>query len=338
MKILITAPFHQQFLNQLKESAEIFYENWRDTGILEFDSSELTRRIHEKNIDIIITEADEVDEEVIENTNLKLIASTRGTPVNVDREAASLKNIPILFTPHRNDEAVADLTILLMLSQARKIIPLDRLLKFGNFDISDLEEEEFANFFKKYQGFELGNQTIGIIGFGAIGSKVANRLYHGFGSKIVYYDPYIKKDHPIVISTKAESLSLEELMKTADLITLHTPPTEETEELIGEKEFALMKPTAHFFNLARSYCINEDALFTAVKEKRIAGAGLDVFDQEPVDSDNRFLEFDNVTVTPHIGGNTEDVIYHQSKIITEDVINFLEGRRLVNIWNSEINN
>jgi D-3-phosphoglycerate dehydrogenase len=338
MRILVTAPFHQEFIDRLKESAEIFYENWRDTGILEFDSSELTKRINEKNIDIIITEADEVDKEVIENTNLKLIASTRGTPVNVDRESASSKKIPILFTPHRNADAVADLTILLMLSQARKIIPLDRLLKTGKFDISDLEEEEFANFYNKYQGFELGNQTVGIIGFGAIGSKVAHRLFHGFGSKIVYYDPYIKENNPTVVSTRAESLSLEELMKIADLITLHTPPVEETEELLGEKEFALMKPTAHFFNLARSFCIDEDALFTAIKEKRLAGAGLDVFDQEPVDSDNRFLEFDNVTVTPHIGGNTKDVIYHQSKIITEDVTNFLEGKKLVNIWNSEIYN
>lgn len=336
MRILITAPFHETFTNQLGKFAEVYYESWRETGIIEFDSIELIKRINDNYIDIIITEADEVDEEVIESTNLKLIASTRGYPVNVDREAASLKKIPILYTPHRNADAVADLTVLLMLSQARKLISLDRLLRSGNFDMSDLEEEEFADFFNKNQGFELANQTIGIIGFGAIGSKVAQRLYHGFGSKIVYYDPYIEENNPIIKSTKAQSVSLEELMRTADLISLHTPAIEETEELIGKDEFALMKPTAHFFNLARSYCIDEDALFSAIKNKKIAGAGLDVFDQEPVDSDNRFLEFDNVTVTPHIGGNTKDVIYHQSKIITDDIINFLEGKSLKNIWNTEI--
>ena len=97
-----------------------------------------------------------------------------------------------------------------------------------------------------------------------------------------------------------------------------------------------MKPTAYFYNLARSYCINENALYAAIKEKKIAGAGLDVFDQEPVDSENRFLEFDNVIVTPHIGGNTIDVVKHQSQMITEDILNFLAKKKMRNIWNTEV--
>jgi phosphoglycerate dehydrogenase-like enzyme len=132
--------------------------------------------------------------------------------------------------------------------------------------------------------------------------------------------------------TNAQQVPLEQLMRESDMITIHTPPTEETEELIGEAEIGLMKPTAHFFNLARSYCINENSLYNAIKSNKIAGAGLDVFDDEPVDSDNRFLEFDNVTVMPHFGGNTQDVVRHQSRIITEDVLNFLSNKPLKNTW------
>ncbi len=333
LKILITTPFHESGLKKLQEHCEIIYENWRDTGKLYFDEDELIQKLNDENIDILITEADEVDAWVIEKTNLKLIASTRGTPVNVDEEAAAEKNIPVIYTPHRNADAVADLTVAMMLTQARKMIEIDRLLKSGKFDLAEIEsEEDFAEFYNRYRGVELSNLTIGIIGFGAIGSRVAQRLHNGFGSKILYFDPYIPENHAVVLETKAKHVSLETLMKDSDMITIHTPPIEETEELISANMFALMKPTAYFFNLSRSYCIDEDALYNAIKERRIAGAGLDVFDEEPVDSDNRFLEFSNVTVMPHFGGNTKDVVQHQTNMIVEDILNFLEHRPLKFLW------
>ncbi|MCK4847538.1 MAG: hypothetical protein KAT16_00775, partial [Candidatus Heimdallarchaeota archaeon] len=121
-------------------------------------------------------------------------------------------------------------------------------------------------------------------------------------------------------------------MKESDMITIHAPPTEETDELINADLIKMMKPSAYFFNLARSYCIDEDALYEAIKEKRIAGAGLDTFDDEPVDSENRFLEFDNVTVMPHFGGNTHDVIRHQTEMIVGDIKCFLEGKEMKYIW------
>ena len=336
MKILITAPFTEEELKKLKAKNEVIYENWQLTGNLEFNSSNLIKRINENKIDILITEADEVDEDVINQTNLKLIASTRGTPVNVDRETATKKNVPILYAPHRNADAVADLTVMMMLIQTRKFISLERLLQSGSFDMSELDEEEFGNFYSKYRGNEIGNLTIGVIGFGAIGSRVAQRLHYGFGSKIIYYDPYIPQDSLLVQSTKATSVSLEELLSTADMITLHVPSIPETDGMIGQKEFELMKPTAHFFNLARSYSIDEDALYESLENNKIAGAGLDVFDDEPVDSENRFLKFNNVVVTPHMAGNTADVISHQSIMITNDVLDFLNGLNPKNVWNKEI--
>jgi D-3-phosphoglycerate dehydrogenase len=334
MKVLITAPFSEHGLQVLKEKGklEVLYENWRETGIIYFDEEELINKLTSESIDIFITEGDEIDAAVIEKSKLKMIASTRGTPVNVDLETANKMNIPVIYTPFRNADAVADLTVAMMLSQARKIIELDRLLRDGNFDVSDLDEDGFANFFNKYMGREIGCLTIGIIGFGQIGQRVAKRLFHGFGSNLLYYDPYIPANHPIVLETKAKYADLETLMKSSDMVTIHTPPNEETEELINAKMFSLMKPTAHFFNLARSYCIDEDALFDAIKNERIAGAGLDVFDDEPVDSDNRFLQFKNVTVTPHFGGNTIDVIQHQSDMIVTDILNFINNQPLQYQW------
>jgi D-3-phosphoglycerate dehydrogenase len=339
MRILITAPFHESGLKRLQEleNYEVIYESWRETGKIYLDDEELISKLNDEQIDIFITEADEVDAWVIEKTNLKLIASTRGTPVNVDEEAAAEKKIPVIYTPHRNADAVADLTVAMMLTQARKMIELDRLLKGGKFNTAEIEsEEDFAEFYRRFQGVELGGLTIGIIGFGAIGSRVAQRLHNGFGSKILYRDPYVPKDHEIVIKTHAEPVSLETLMKESDMITIHTPPIEETDELVNADMIALMKPTAHFFNLARSYCIDEDALYEAIKEKRIAGAGLDVFDEEPCDSDNRFLEFDNVTIMPHFGGNTIDVVRHHTNMITEDVLNFLQSKPIKNLWKPQI--
>lgn len=334
MKVLITAPFSENGLQILREvgKLEVIYENWRETGVIYFDEEELINKLISNNIDIFITEGDEVDAAVIEQSKLKLIASTRGTPVNVNLETANKMNIPVIYTPFRNADAVADLTVALMLSQARKIIEIDRLLRDGDFDVSDLDEDGFANFFNQYMGREIGSLTIGIIGFGQIGQRVAKRVFHGFGSKLLYYDPYISPNHPIVLETEAKCTDLETLLKKSDMVTIHTPPNEETEEMIDAKMFSLMKPTAHFFNLARSYCIDEDALFDAIKNERIAGAGLDVFDDEPVDSDNRFLQFKNVTVTPHFGGNTIDVIHHQSDMIVTDILNFLNNQPLQYQW------
>ncbi len=334
LKILITAPFHESGLKKLRKHCEVIYESWRDTGKIYFDEDELISKLNENKVDIFITEADEVDAWVIDKTNLRLIASTRGTPVNVDGDAAHEKNIPVIHTPHRNADAVADLTVAMMLTQARKMIEIDRLLKSGGFNTAELEsEEDFAEFYNRFRGVELSGLTIGIIGFGAIGSRVAQRVHKGFGSKILYFDPYVPEDNKIVLDTKGKRVSLEKLMKESDMITIHTPPVEETEELVNAEMFSLMKSTAYFFNLARSYCIDEDALYNAIKEKRIAGAGLDVFDEEPVDSENRFLEFDNVTVMPHFGGNTVDVVRHQTKMITQDILNFLQSKPLKNLWN-----
>jgi len=146
MNILITAPFDDSGLQILRNLSgmKVLYENWRETGVIYFDEDELIEKLNSNKIDFFITEGDEVDSTVIENTELKLIGCTRGTPVNIDLDAAKERNIPVIFTPFRNADAVADLTVAMMLSQARKMVEIDRFLRDGNFDVSELDDDGFV--------------------------------------------------------------------------------------------------------------------------------------------------------------------------------------------------
>ena len=183
-------------------------------------------------------------------------------------------------------------------------------------------------------GWELEGKTVGIIGLGGVGFRVAKRLKFGFDAKILIYDPYV--DEKKIKEVDGKRVDLETLLKESDLVSLHAKVTGENVGMIGEKEIKLMKPTAYFFNTARAALVDEDALFEALKEKRIAGAGLDVFGSEPVDSDNRFLVLDNVTVTPHVGGSTFDAEIRQSLMIAEDIEKYLNKKKPKFLKNPEI--
>jgi autoinducer 2 (AI-2) kinase len=331
VRILVTASFHEEGLAILRKHAEVVFEDWRQTGKV-YWGEELLEKIQSVKADAVIVEADAVTDDVIEGVALKFIGSARDNPAKeVDVEAATTKRIPVIYTPGRNADSVADLTILLMLAQARKLVQIDRHLKSGDVKIDDAEE--LARMQESLKGVELGRCTVGIVGLGQIGWRVAERL-DGFGAKIIYYDPYVKRTEDWDI--QAEAVSLEELLKTSDFVTIHTRASPETFRMIGKEQLALMKPTAHLINTARSAIIDEDALFEALQAGTIAGAGLDVHSREPVGSDNRFLALDNVTVTPHIGGNTSDVVYRQSLMLAKDVERLLKGVPPLHIFNPEV--
>lgn len=332
MKALVTAPFHESGFKILKKYMKIVYENWRETGILYRDPEEYIEKIKKEKINVLITEGDFIDEEVLNACDIKIIGVCRGYPDNVDMELAKKKKIPVFFTPDRNSDAVADMTIALMLAQLRHFTKIERLLKSGSFFVDT--GEDLAMLYRTFRGWELGSRTVGIIGLGGVGFRVAKRLRYGFGCKILVYDPYIKDDK--IKEIQGKKVDLKTLLKESDIITLHAKATDETVDMIGEKEIALMKKSAIFINTARAALVDEDALFKALKEKKIAGAGLDVFGVEPVDSDNIFLELDNVTVTPHAGGSTFDSEINQSIMIAEDIQAFLEGKKLKYIHNPEV--
>jgi autoinducer 2 (AI-2) kinase len=329
-RILITASFHEQGLSILRKYADIVYEDWRMTKRV-YWGAELREKIKQVKANAIIVEADAVTEEVVDGLPLKFIGCARDAPNEIDVEAATRRKVPVFYAPGRNAEAVADLTILLILAQARKLVAIDRALKSGSVQVDDVAQ--LAEMQESLQGFELGPRTIGIVGLGQIGSRVAERL-RGFGARVVYYDPNVNPAQGKKVG--AEAVDLKTLLSTADIVTLHTRATPETFRMIGAEQLSWMKPTAHLINTARSAIIDEDALYKALKTKTIAGAGLDVHSREPVGSDNRFLEFENVTVTPHIGGNTRDVVYRQSLILASSIEQFLTGKPVKNVVNPEV--
>ncbi|MFW9938346.1 MAG: NAD(P)-dependent oxidoreductase, partial [Candidatus Thorarchaeota archaeon] len=329
MKALITASLSDQALNELKKHMEVTYESWRDTGIIYFDAKELAEKL--RGYDVFITVVDDLKKsELFEQIDLKLIVFCRGDPFNIDLNSATKKNIPVIYTPLRNVDAVADLTVGFMISLARNLTPLDRFLHSEDFEIIDFED--WINYYNKYMGQELKNKTVGIIGYGQIGRRVADRL-KGFGMKFLIYDPYVSND---LIEDFGKKVELDHLMKESDFITIHAVAMDENDNLINEERIHLMKETAFLLNLAKGSLVDYDALYEALKSKKIAGAALDVFPLEPIDEDNEFLELENVIVTPHYGGNTIEVIERQSKMIVDDIKLWLNKEIPRHILNPEV--
>lgn len=332
MRVLITAPFTESGLSELKEAGlDVDHLSWLETGKLHMGDS-LLQTILGGKYDIVIVEGDEIKEEIIEQTELKLIGSVRDSPNNISLQAATAKKIPVISVPGRNTIAVAEHTIALMLAQARNIVATERFLK-NDFFVDDFKD--FARMYTSLMGFELFGRTVGIIGLGQIGFEVAKRL-QAFGVEILVTDPYV--DSKKVKEIGGRLVELDELLESSDIVTIHCKATDDTRGMLGAKEFEKMKKTAILINTARASITDEYALRNALENGIIAGAGLDVFSMEPVDCDNEFLELDNVTVMPHMGGNTAETIQRQSNSIVAGILAFLKGEKPPNILNPEVFN
>ena len=329
MKAFITASITDEVLEELQKKMDVTYESWRDTGNIYFDIKEMVEKL--KDYDIFITVADDLKKaELFEQTNLKLIASCRGDPFNINLEAATKKNIPIIYTPNRNVVAVAELTVCLIISMARNLTKLDRFLHSEDFEI--IEFEDWINCYNKFMGSELENKTIGIVGFGQIGQRVAERL-KPFGVKFLIFDPYVSEE---IVKEYGEKTDIDFLMKKSDFVTLHAVATDENDNLINEERIKMMKSSGYLINLAKGSLVDYDYLYGALKKNEIAGAALDVFPLEPIDEDNEFLELDNVIVMPHIGGNTTEVVNRQSKMLLKDINIWLNDGIPTHVLNPEV--
>lgn len=212
---------------------------------------------------------------------------------NIDVEMATSLGIIVTNCPFSNMNSVAEHTIGLMLNLAKNTLITDRELRKGDYNIRD-----------RSNGIELDGKTLGLIGIGKIGSLVAKKANRGFNMKVYGYDPFIKKEN--VIDEVNLVGDWEEIFSTCDFISLHLPATPETKNIIGKKEFSLMKPTAFFINASRGEIVDENSLIRALENKEIAGAGLDVFGKEPPNKDNPLFKMDNVVVTPHNAALTKE--------------------------------
>jgi phosphoglycerate dehydrogenase-like enzyme len=327
MRILVTATLDDGGLDRLRGHGELVYEGFSDKKRL-LAGRKLVRAL--EGIDIFVTEVDQVRARVLEQLDqLQVIACCRADPVNVDVEAATAKGIPVLNAPGRNAQAVADLTVALMLMGLRRIPQAMDVLRQEDGPQGMVK---MAVAFFDMKGNELWGKTVGIVGLGAVGQEVAQRL-RGFDVTLMVHDPYVPSE--VVERFGAEHVDLRTLLTSADVVTLHAPLTDETKGMLGREEFGQMKPTAYFVNTARSELTDEEALYEALKQGGIGGAALDVFAQEPPPVDHPLLQLPNVIATPHIGGNTQEIPVHQSRIVVSDLERLFKGERPLHIVNPQ---
>jgi len=268
----------------------------------------------------VIAGVDSFPKEVFERAPRLRVISRFGVGVdNVDLAAATEHKVVVTITPGANAVAVAELTILLMLALARHLPAHDRWTRSGEW--------------KRVTGMELAGATLGIVGLGRIGREVASRA-RAFGMRIVFTDP-VPPPEALVDELEATPLSLDDLLPTSDVVSLHLPLTNETYHLIGARELARMKSTAFLINTARGGLVDEQALYEALKEKRLAGAAFDVFEQEPPGA-SPLLQLDNFIAMPHTGSATVQTARRMGWMAAQNALAVLEGRRPEGVVNPEV--
>ncbi|MGM0438161.1 MAG: 2-hydroxyacid dehydrogenase [Bacillota bacterium] len=266
-----------------------------------------------------------VSEEAIKSLpNLKLVGAARAGMENIDVEAATENGVIVEHVMGRNAQAVSDFSIGLMLSESRNIAKSHKAVK-NNWWRKEFPNSDFIP--------EMEGKKIGLVGFGYIGQLVAKKL-GGFDVEILAYDPY--KTEEEIAELGATKVEKEELFKNADFVSVHARLGEDNKGMIGKKELNLMKETSYFINTARAGLIDEDALYNVLKEGKIAGAGLDVFWNEPLEEGSRWLELDNVTITSHIAGTTTEALNKSPRLLVEDINRLIKGEEPKFLVNPEV--
>jgi D-3-phosphoglycerate dehydrogenase len=271
------------------------------------------------DVEIILTHTAPITKRVVAAAQkLQVIAAARGGPVNINWQACTARRIPVLYAPGRNSGAVAELAVGLILAATRNIVEAH---------ISLMAERRWRGDLYVYEsvGLELSRATAGLVGFGAIGSKVA-RILTGFGANILVYDPFVAADK--IESLGYRSVGLDELLREADIVSLHARLTPETQGMIGARELGLMKRSAYLINTARGELIQHDQLYRALAQKQIAGAGLDIFEAEPPPPDSPLFKLHNVVATTHLGGASIQAAEIGAEVAVHGVFQFIRGTEI----------
>ncbi|KAL1110036.1 hypothetical protein AAG570_014167 [Ranatra chinensis] len=256
--------------------------------------------------------------------NLKIIGVSRAGLENVNVEEATRRGILVFNVQGRNAHAVSDFTVGLIIAAARNIAKAHHAIMTGVWR-KQFPNSEFIP--------ELTSRTMGLIGFGHIGSLVAKKL-SGFEPEILVYDPYADENE--IKKHGCTAVSLEDLLKNSDFVSLHARLSENNKKMIGKRELEMMKPTAYLINTSRAGLVDQNALALVLEEKKIMGAALDVFETEPIPAGSPFLKLDNVTLTTHIAGTTADALTNSPFLLMEDIKNFLSGAGGKFIVNKEV--
>jgi gluconate 2-dehydrogenase len=275
------------------------------------------------DVDGLLMVGGSIDQELLDRaTRLKVVSNVSVGYNNFDIEAMKKRAVLGTNTPSVLDETVADLVLALVLATSRRIVELDRYVKEGKWEKGNDEQ---------LLGADVHHATIGIIGMGRIGEAIAKRAKNGFDMDVLYYNRTRK--HQAEEKLGVEYASMDEVLKRSDFVVLMTPLTPETTHMIGKKEFSLMKENAFFINASRGQTVDEQALIEALEMGKICGAGLDVYEKEPVDLDNPLLKMPNVVTLPHIGSATEKTRFEMAMLAAKNLVLGVRGEQPPNLLN-----
>jgi D-3-phosphoglycerate dehydrogenase len=318
-RALVTAPLRGDGLEKLRRLADVVYDPWIDQKPLRiYTAEQLAERISSVGADVVVVESDSVGGPVFE-LGLRAIASTRGDPNNVDVAGATAAGIPVLFTPARNADAVAEMTLALLFAATRHVLAADADVRAGQvFRDGTIP-------YQRFRAWEIAGSTAGLVGLGAVGRAVKWRL-SGLGVRVIACDPY---------NDDAQH-SLDELLAEADIVSLHAAVTDDTVAMIGAKQFTAMRDGVVFLNTARAQLHHTDALVDALRSGKVAAAGLDHFVGEWLPVDHPLTGMPNVVLTPHIGGATWNTEARQALMVADDLEALLSGGKPVHIVNPEV--
>ncbi|SFM46489.1 hydroxyacid dehydrogenase [Thermodesulforhabdus norvegica] len=303
--VLLCEDMHEAGVNLLKEKCNVKFPE-------SLEEDDLVREVADVDA-VVIRARGAITRRVIEAAPRLKVIGRHGVGLdNIDLEAAREKGIRVVYTPLANAQSVAEHFVGLALVLAKKINHAFEALKQGHWN---------ARY--EIRTTELQGKTLGVVGFGNIGQCTARICHFGFEMPVLYFDVEPKEDAEKLMN--ARRVSLEELFSQSDIISINLPLLPETRHLIDRKFFTMMKPTAFVINMARGPVWKEEDLIEVLKERRIAGAAADVFEQEPLPADHPLLKLDNFVGTPHMAAHTEEGMYRMS-MVAEDVIAVLEGR------------
>jgi len=325
--------YFEDVFEKLLESHDVTYRQVDASLVLEPSTgSELRLREYQGSpaevagwmpgIEILVVQGAPVTDAVLgASRDLKLVGCARGGPVNIDVDAVSARGLPLVNTPGKNAEAVADLTLAFLVMLARGLPRAQRFLAEGNRLRDNWEGAKFI-------GSDLRRHVLGLVGYGAIGRLVAERA-RPFGLGVIVFDPFVSVD----LDGVEQVGTLGELLARSDFVSLHARASAENENLIDADALAAMRPGAWLVNTARETLVDEDALDAALESGRLAGAALDVVRTSTESGAHRLLRHSNVVITPHLGGATHETLLQGAEMIAEEIRRFAAGEPLVNVVN-----
>jgi D-3-phosphoglycerate dehydrogenase / 2-oxoglutarate reductase len=317
--ILSTAPLRGPGLDALRALGEVVLDPWIDHRPLRLLSAErLAKLAAEAGASVLICEADECAGPVLD-LPLEVIGATRGEPTNVDLAGATAAGIPVLRAPGRNADAVAELTVGLLLAATRGLLAADRDVREGEV------YRDGTIPYQRFRAWQLQGRTAGLVGLGAVGRATRWRL-EGLGMRVIASDPFAPD----------ATHDLDDLVAEADVVSMHAAVTPETVGLMSAERFASMKEGAVYVNAARAALHDLDALTAALASGHLAAAGLDHFEGEALATDHPLVALPNVVLTPHIGGATYDTEVNHTMLMANGLAALLAGEAPANLANPEV--